>query len=449
MMLSVALPNAVSARMPAAGQGGDRPDSLAVPGSELTVYLMTMGQGDLVWERFGHNAIGIRDSRAGTDVVYNWGIFSFDQPGFIGRFLRGDMMYWMAPFPARATIAEYMALNRTIVVQELNLAPVQRLALRDFLQWNARDENKFYKYHYFLDNCSTRVRDALDQVLGGAIRLATEHVPTSFSFRDHALRLMAGDVLTTTGIDIGLGRPADRTITAWEEMFIPMRLRDRLREIEVPDETGRMVPLVTSEQVVFEANRAPERERPPARTVPLFVVGLLLAAGLVWLVRRGAEGSVGARRAAFSLALVWSTVIGIVGLLLVLLRVATQHEFAWHNTNLFVYNPLWLVLAVLAAIAMGWRAAGGATVHLARVSAWLSILVLPAMLLPMVRQDSLAVILLAVPVNVVAAFTLRHSVPTPTDAAPLADSAGSDDTAPSADVAASADAPTPGDPAAE
>lgn len=449
VLLGVCAPTAVDAQPAATQQAGDRADSLAVPGSELTVYLMTMGQGDQVWERFGHNAIGIRDRRAGTDIVYNWGIFSFDQPGFIRRFLRGEMMYWMAPFPAGATIAEYMALNRTIVVQELNLAPVQRLALRDFLLWNARDENKFYEYNYFLDNCSTRVRDALDQVLGGAIRLATEHVPTSFSFRDHALRLMAGDVLTTTGIDIGLGRPADRPITAWEEMFIPMRLRDRLRDIEVPDETGRMVPLVTSERVIFEANRPPERERPPARTVPFFVIGLLLAAGVTWLVRRGAEGSTGARRAAFSLAIVWSIVIGIVGLLLVLLRVATRHEFAWHNANLFVYNPLWLVLAVLAVIAMFSVGAARATVHLSRVTAWLSILVLPAMLLPMVRQDSLAVILLAVPMNLIAAFTLRYSVPVPTDGTMSGETGTPAGGTSAAAVATSADASTPADPAAE
>lgn len=388
-----------------------------VPGSELQVYLITMGQGDLVYEKFGHNAIGIRDLRAGTDIVYNWGIFSFSQPGFVSRFLRGDMMYWMAPYPGPATIAEYAALNRTVVIQELNLSPAQRITLQDFVRWNAREENRYYHYHYFLDNCSTRVRDALDRVLGGAIRMATESLATEFSFRDHALRLMADDALTTTGIDIGLGRPADRTISAWEEMFIPMALRDRLRSITVPDETGRPVPLVTAERTVFEANRPPERERPPARLLPLFATGLVLAAGLWWLFRRGREGRRGAGRAAVVLAFVWVTLIGILGVVLVLLRVATQHEFAWDNTNLFVYNPLWLIAAVAGAVAVARAGASRVSGAIVNVTAALSVAGLLVMLIPAFRQDSLPVILLALPVNLMAAYVLRglgsRPVPTP------------------------------------
>ncbi|MBL8961188.1 MAG: hypothetical protein JNJ98_15130, partial [Gemmatimonadetes bacterium] len=71
----------------AAGAGAQPAASPApVPGAELEVYLMTMGPGDLIWERFGHNAVGIRDRAAGTDVVYNWGVFDFDEADFLPRF---------------------------------------------------------------------------------------------------------------------------------------------------------------------------------------------------------------------------------------------------------------------------------------------------------------------------------------------------------------------------
>jgi hypothetical protein len=188
-------------------------DSAGPPGSELEVYLMTMGQGDMVWERYGHNAIGIRDRRTGEDVVYNWGLFSFDEPGFIGRFLRGEMMYWMGGMDAASTLAQYRMLNRTVEVQELNLSPAQRVALRDFIRFNEREENKFYRYDYFLDNCSTRVRDALNGVLGGALKTATDSAQTGTTYRWHAVRLMAEDRLMVVGVDIGLGRPTDRPIS--------------------------------------------------------------------------------------------------------------------------------------------------------------------------------------------------------------------------------------------
>jgi hypothetical protein len=175
----------------AGSAGAQGPPPANPPGSELTVYLMTMGQGDMVWERYGHNAIGIRNRLTNSDVVYNWGIFSFEEPGFIGRFLRGEMMYWMAGLDAAASVAQYRMLNRTVEVQELNLSPPQRLELLNFITWNAQEENKFYRYDYFLDNCSTRVRDALNRVLGGAIKMTTDTLGTATSYRWHALRLSA------------------------------------------------------------------------------------------------------------------------------------------------------------------------------------------------------------------------------------------------------------------
>ncbi len=75
---------------------------VAEPGSNLTVYLLTFGMGDVVWERFGHNAIRIKDAARGTDLTYNWGMFDFNQPRFIQRFLTGDTRYWMEAAQAAA-----------------------------------------------------------------------------------------------------------------------------------------------------------------------------------------------------------------------------------------------------------------------------------------------------------------------------------------------------------
>lgn len=387
----------------AGGAGAQVPGpGAAVPGSELTIYVMTMGQGDQVWERYGHNAIGIRDASTGSDIVYNWGIFSFEEPGFLGRFLRGEMMYWMAGQDAAGTLANYQYFNRTVEIQELDLSPPQRIMLRDFIEWNARDENKFYRYDYFLDNCSTRVRDALDRVLGGAIRQATDTLATGHTYRWHSLRLMAEDPLLSAGIDIGLGRPTDRPISAWEEMFIPMKVRDRLREIRVPDDSGRLVPLVTSERVLFQATRTPERDAPPRRLPWLALAGVALGGAVVWLRRRVPGGGRPARAAAVVVALV----LGAMGAALVFLRLATQHTAAWHNTNLFVYNPLWLPLVVLPFLrGDGVRRAAHLLASAVGILAGLGVL---AALVPPFRQGSLAVIALAAPVALVTAVMLRE-----------------------------------------
>jgi hypothetical protein len=167
----------------------------AEPGSELRVYLMTIGPGVAVWQRFGHNAIWIEDTRSGQAVAYNWGTFDFAQPNFIGRFLTGDTRYSMEAVDARLLTAHYAQQeNRSVWRQELALTPAQRAALLQFIQWNEREENKYYRYQYYVDNCSTRARDAIDRVLGGTIRRALEPVPTGTSYRWHTRRLSTGNV---------------------------------------------------------------------------------------------------------------------------------------------------------------------------------------------------------------------------------------------------------------
>ncbi|MCH8813263.1 MAG: DUF4105 domain-containing protein, partial [Gemmatimonadetes bacterium] len=139
---------------------------------------MTIGPGDLVWERFSHNALVIRDNRAGTEVAYNWGIFDDHDEDFMLRLARGQMLYYMQGYPASLWLDEYRRTNRDVWLQTVNLTPGQRLELQMLLTEMDKDANRYYRYDYFRDNCSTRLRDALDRVLGGPIRAATEGTDT-------------------------------------------------------------------------------------------------------------------------------------------------------------------------------------------------------------------------------------------------------------------------------
>ena len=360
-----------------------------------------MGQGDQIWERYGHNAIGIRDNRSKTDIVYNWGLFSFDEPGFIGKFVRGETMYWMGGQDAASTVAYYRSINRTVEVQELNLSPPQRIALRDFIQYNAREENKYYRYDEFLDNCSTRVRDALNSIIGGALKSATDTLMTGTTYRWHAKRLMAEQRLATVGIDIGLGRPTDRELSAWEEMFIPMKVRDRVRDLRVPDETGRMVPFVLSEQVVVQAQRPPERTKLPFLVLPLGLLGMALGGGLWMLWRRGS-------RAAMPLAVTTGILLMVFGLALLYLRFGTLHVNSYHNTNVFVYNPLWLFVLLALALASRVPRARQALFMLSTAVAAITAFGVIAPFIPGLRQGSFAVIALVAPAALVSAWIVRE-----------------------------------------
>ena len=383
-----------------------------VPGSDIRVYLMTIGQGDLVWERFGHNAIWLQDGANGIDHAFNWGMFDFAQPNFLGRFLTGDTQYWMEGFDAAQMVAAYTQENRSVWIQELDLTPEQRVAMRDFLLWNARPENKFYRYDYYRDNCSTRVRDAIDSVLGGVLRRATEAKPTGTTYRSHTRRLTAGDAPVYTGIQLALGRPSDREITAWEESFLPVQLMEHVRDVKVAGPDGAMRPLVRSERQLFAAARSPERATAPDFLGWYLAAGVAIALVIALLARRA---HVGAGALAFTvITAVWTLLAGVLGAALVLAGTVTRHAFMGRNLNLFVVNPLHLVLFALIVVVFLTRRPRSRTSRAGRASrvavfvAALSLVGLVAMAVPSAGQHSMEIYALALPVNAALAWALLH-----------------------------------------
>ena len=325
------------------------PTTVNTAPSGVEVTLITFGSGGEVFERFGHNALWFHDPRTMQDVAYHWGLFSFSEPGFLMRFLTGDTKYWMGGVDAHALIASEQGRGRPITLQRLNLTPDQVAKLRDFVAWNEQPQNRFYRYDYFADNCSTRLRDALDGVLGGAIRTATEGVITPLSYRRESVRLTDGDAPIQAGIDIALGRPADAPLSKWASFFIPMRLRDALREIRVAGPNGTSVPLVAEEHVVpLPPSPTPVPELPVSpRLVPRYaVLGILLAA-LVMVLR---VMMVSRRSAVWGLAFfgsAWSLLSGVLGVILILAWAATKHVFWAWNENLLLLTPISLLLVML------------------------------------------------------------------------------------------------------
>jgi len=367
----------------------------AEPGAELKVFLLTVGQGDHIWEKFGHNAIWIRDESRGVDVAYNYGLFSFEQPGFVRKFLKGRMEYSMGGFDAVAMANEYADSNRTLWLQELNLRPGQRVELVRFLEWNARPENRAYRYDYFRDNCSTRVRDALNRVMGGELQEQMEAVVTEATYRTHTQRLTADGIAVSTGLLLAMGHAVDRPLTAWEEGFIPMKLMENARNVTVPGPAGPE-PLVLSDQVVFTADRLPERDAAPDRRIPYTAAGLLLGALMVGLARLGHTRRV-ARAGSYTLVILWSLAAGVFGTIIAMLWAFTDHTDTYRNENLLQAGPLSLLLAgflVAAAFGKGRRAT-----ILAIVVAFLALAGFALQVVPGLDQPNGEIIGLAAPAH--------------------------------------------------
>ncbi len=309
-------------------------------GSALQVFLMTMGPGATVYERYGHNAIWVRNNVTREDLVYNYGTFDFAAPGFVMNFVKGRPRYWLGVYTLDQTMRSYEHAQRDVAVQELNLLPAQRAELARFLATNARPENREYQYDYFLDNCSTRVRDALDVVLGGTLRRATGGKAAEGNFRFHTQRSLTNDLLMYTGIMLGQGPRTDQPIDQWAEMFLPAKLQERVRELRVPDSAGTRVPLVASESTLLDINRFHVVPTPPSWGAAFQLAGLVLTGLIMMTLLRGGAGSVGRVTAT-----VWLVVSGVGGLVLLFLWAGTDHVFSASNRNVLFMTPLALFIA--------------------------------------------------------------------------------------------------------
>jgi hypothetical protein len=377
---------------------------LQLPGETLRVSLVTMGEGDIVWERFGHNALHFQDLETGWEVAYHWGVFDFDQVDFIPRLIKGTMLYSMGPADLGRAVQEYEREGRPVWVQELALTPAQRLELLRLVEENARPENRDYSYDYYRDNCSTRIRDFLDQVLAGAVQAQFSSDTTEVTYRWQTRRGLREAPGYYLGIQFVLGPHADHLITVWEEMFLPLTLKDRIGEVRVPTEDGGTESLVREARLVVESRREDGPESPPFALPWFLLAGLLWGGGILALTGSGAGLGPGRRFGLVALAGGWSLVAALAGSLLLGAWLFTDHYFWYENLNLLQTNPLFLPLpfAFLSFLLRdrlpGWGR--GLAVFLGVVSA-AGVLV---WLLPWPGQKNSELLGLTVPVNIALAL---------------------------------------------
>jgi len=323
-MAAFAAPTHTDVRVPRAQDAQERP----------RIGVVTMLPGEIFWERFGHNAILVADPETGEGTSYNFGFFDPTEPDFLARFIRGDMRYRLAALPIEQDLGVYRDEGRGVSVQWLDLDDAQAQSLADALAVNALPENAHYRYDYFLDNCSTRVRDAIDRALGGGLRPQLESRSQGNTFRSEALRLVSPAPWMWLGFDLALGPDADVPQAVWADAFVPMRLAAALRETR----NGQGRPLVIDERPVLPHRLAPEPVASPTRWWPWALAGIAIALALAGLGR-------GRPRALAAIALPFWTLAGLLGTVLLSAWLFTEHRVIWGNHNLLLLAPLcWLLL---------------------------------------------------------------------------------------------------------
>jgi len=325
------------------------------PAPAPLISLLTFAPGEVYWQRFGHNAILVRDLQTGQARVYNYGVFDFQQKNFFLNFARGRMQYQLVVQPLDETLAAYRYERRWAYEQVLDLDPAQRRELARFLAWNALPQNAEYRYDYFVANCSTRVRDALDLALQGELKRQLSARPAGVSYRYEATRLIAPVRPLFLGMDAIMGPAGDSGINLWQQAFVPMVLRDAVRVMRLRDADGRERPLVSAEAWLLPSALPPEPQQPPPMLWPMLLLGLGLSGALLLLARLRRRQAL-ARAGFAGLAGLLSLACGLGGLVLLAAWALTEHWSMWANRNLLLFSPLSLLLlpAWLRSLRRDW-----------------------------------------------------------------------------------------------
>ncbi|MDR1155549.1 MAG: DUF4105 domain-containing protein [Bacteroidales bacterium] len=294
--------------------------------SQIRISLLTAAPGKELFAAWGHSAIRIRIDSSGYDMVYNYGTFDFGQPNFYANFARGRMNYRLSATTCDRFMADYIYENREVREQVFALDSVQTMFVVQFLENNDKPENRYYRYHFFLDNCATRIRDLVQQTCRGMELPVSEESPT---YRDLIHIYLKDRPWGRFGTDIALGLPTDQKTGTFEQAFLPDYMFDAFAKILYH---GR--PIVKETKKIFIPDQP--AVQPPGPLTPTMVCCLTLALAVLFsYVRKGSK--------IFDFVLFFT--VGLVGLLVTFLWFFTDHTNTQNNLNIIWALPAHLALS--------------------------------------------------------------------------------------------------------
>lgn len=339
-----------------------------VVAQQLQASLITAWPGSEIYELCGHEAVRIKGD--GVDSVWNFGLFNFNEPNFVYRFVKGETDYNVDGYPFEWFLPEYISRGSRVEEQVLNLTPQEVGALRSLLQKHSRPPLNRYRYNYIKNNCATQIADLLDTVAGG--RIVYNDSVKYPTYREAMRGYHKNYPWYQFGIDLALGSGLEEELTPREELFIPVEFHRHAAHASMPD--GR--PLVRQTNVLYEGRGDAVLPPTPALLTPLWFAIAIAAISLLIM-------AIGWKRR--SLVKWWYAVyfgaIGLAGCVVFFLVCFSSHAATSPNLLVFWLNPLQLIIPLF----IWWRRMDYAVITMM----WLNVAAvgLLIVLMPVIDQD--------------------------------------------------------------
>lgn len=315
---------------------GNTTNYAETPADSIRVSLLTCSPHDEIYSLYGHTAIRYEDKASKTDIVVNYGMFSFKKPFFVARFVLGLTDYEMGIQDFNDFCYEYQYFGSQVTQQEINLTPEEKGQLLKALQDNYANA-RVYRYNYFYNNCTTKARDIILKSINGKIEYKNA-IDKSVSFRDLIHGCNANYSWASFGNDLLLGFKADMQTTREEQQFLPDNLMRDFGQAKIVSADGSARPLVKNTEIIVKGNDYAIAGKTKVTPQFVFITLLLLIAAIVV-----AEFKTKKRFLWVDISLLLSS--GLAGLILFVM-LFSEHPTTSTNLQIFILCPLNLYWAI-------------------------------------------------------------------------------------------------------
>lgn len=304
------------------------------------ISLLTCSPGQEIYAKFGHSGIRINDPVTKNDLVFNYGIFSFNTENFYYKFIKGETDYYLGVHPTDMFLFEYDERNSMVWEQILNLTPLEKRKIIDALIDNYRPENRIYRYNYVFDNCATRPRDKILNNVTGYVQL--QNTTESKTFRQWVGGYVGHDTWLKFGIDMVLGMAADKTTQQYESLFLPEVLMNEFERAKIITKNNENNRNLVKETRIIVNSDVTESQSSMLITKPFVVFSALLLLGILL--------SLYEQRTKKYYTILDSILLlgtGLAGIIVFYLMFISLHPLVKNNLNILWLNPFNIVAAVL------------------------------------------------------------------------------------------------------
>ena len=315
---------------------GNTTNYAETPADSIRVSLLTCSPHDEIYSLYGHTAIRYEDKASKTDIVVNYGMFSFKKPFFVARFVLGLTDYEMGIQDFNDFCYEYQYFGSQVTQQEINLTPEEKGQLLKALQDNYANA-RVYRYNYFYNNCTTKARDIILKSINGKIEYKNA-IDKSVSFRDLIHGCNANYSWASFGNDLLLGFKADMQTTREEQQFLPDNLMRDFGQAKIVSADGSARPLVKNTEIIVKGNDHAIAGKTKVTPQFVFITLLLLIAAIVV-----AEFKTKKRFLWVDISLLLAS--GLAGLILFVM-LFSEHPTTSTNLQIFILCPLNLYWAI-------------------------------------------------------------------------------------------------------